>query len=87
MEMIGNIFKSIYSIFANPAYSFDTNRIKTNYDCEVCQSTGRPPNMLGRFEKINNEQEQCNGCGTVYQVVTPEQTSSIPIAQCVMIRD
>ncbi len=87
METIGNIYKSIYSVFANSSYNLDTTRIKTNYDCEVCLSTGRPPNILGRFVRINDIQEQCNGCGTIYQIVTPVQTSSIPVAQCVMIRD
>jgi hypothetical protein len=87
METIGSIFKSIYSVFVSSGYNLDTTRTKTNYECEVCLSTGRPPNMLGRFIRINDNQDQCNGCGTVYQIVTPVQTNSIPVAQCVMIRD
>ncbi len=87
MEIIGNILKSIYSVFANSSYNLDTHRIKTNYDCEVCRSTGRPPNMLGRFVKISDNQEHCNGCGTVYQIINPSQVETVPVAQCVMIRD
>lgn len=87
MESIGNIISSIFSFIMYSNTNFDTNRIKTNYDCEVCRSTGRPPNILGRFIKINESQEQCNGCGTTYQIVQATQVSTIPVAQCVMVRD
>lgn len=87
MESIGNLISSIYSFLVYSNINFDIQRIKTNYDCRVCRSTGRPPNMLGRFIKINDEQEQCNGCGTTYQVVQPVQLMTIPVAQCEMIRD
>ena len=87
MESIGNIISSIYSFIVNSNTNFDNNRIKTNYDCEVCRCSGRPPNMLGRFIKINELQEKCNGCGTTYHIVQAAQVSTIPVAQCVMIRD
>jgi len=87
MESIGNIFNSIYSLFVYSNASFNTQRIKTNYECGVCRSTGRPPNILGRFIKIDDEQSQYNGCGTTYQIIQSSQVSTIPVAQCVMVRD
>lgn len=38
-----------------------------NYDCPVCQSTGKLPNMAGRFFIINLTQCKCNGCSTVFE--------------------
>jgi hypothetical protein len=88
MDTIRYIYNIINSfVTSNSNFDFNTTRIKTNYECEVCRSTGRPPNMLGKFIKINDEQSQCNGCGTTYQVVQPVQLMSIPVAQCVMVRD
>jgi hypothetical protein len=37
-----------------------------NYDCPVCQSSGKLPNSAGRFFIINDTQCQCNGCKTVF---------------------
>jgi hypothetical protein len=88
MNPIRNIINYFNSWVSSGNFHFDDNRIKTNYYCAVCQSTGRPPNMLGRFVKINNLQEQCNGCGTIFNVVTHNpDTQHIPVATCVMIRD
>lgn len=44
------------------------HRIKSNYECNVCMSSGRPPNMLGRFIKMNDTQVVCNGCNTMYNI-------------------
>ena len=38
-----------------------------NYHCPVCQSTGRTPNIAGRFFIINLTQCKCNGCSTVFE--------------------
>ena len=37
-----------------------------NYDCSVCQKSGKLPNLLGRFYIINESECKCNGCNTVY---------------------
>ncbi len=65
MNILNNILKSMVC-----SSNLDDGRIKTNYDCEVCKKTGRPPNMLGRFIKINDFQKQCNGCKTIVDVCT-----------------
>ena len=38
-----------------------------NYDCPVCQETGKLPNIAGRFFIINESECQCNGCQTVFE--------------------
>jgi hypothetical protein len=42
------------------------SRNPVNYDCPVCQSSGKLPNTVGRFFIINDTQCQCNGCKTVF---------------------
>jgi len=37
-----------------------------NYNCPECQKTGKLPNLAGRFFIIDDNQCQCNGCGTKY---------------------
>lgn len=37
-----------------------------NYDCPTCQSTGKLPNIAGKFFIINDTECQCNGCKSVY---------------------
>lgn len=49
------------------------NRVKilgntnVNYDCPTCMSSGRLPNIAGKFFIINDTQCQCNGCNTIYE--------------------
>jgi hypothetical protein len=33
-------------------------------------NSGRPPNMLGRFIKVNDTQQKCNGCNTIFTTVS-----------------
>ena len=40
--------------------------IAVNYDCPVCQETGKLPNIAGRFFLINERECKCNGCNTVF---------------------
>jgi hypothetical protein len=44
--------------------SYNTNPV--NYDCPVCQSSGKLPNSGGRFFIINETQCKCNGCNSVF---------------------
>ena len=37
-----------------------------NYDCPVCQNSGKLPNMAGKFFIINVKECQCNGCNTIF---------------------
>ena len=48
----------------------DKNQYSTgpvNYDCPVCQQSGKLPNIAGRFFIINLIQCKCNGCNTVFE--------------------
>jgi hypothetical protein len=38
-----------------------------NYNCPVCKSTGKLPNIAGRFFIINDTECQCNGCDSVFE--------------------
>jgi len=40
--------------------------IAVNYNCPVCQESGKLPNIAGRFFIINQTECQCNGCNTVF---------------------
>ena len=42
-------------------------RNSANYDCPMCKLTGKTPNMLGKFNIINDKEYQCNSCDTVYK--------------------
>ena len=33
-----------------------------NYHCPVCKSSGKNPNLVGKFIEINKEHFKCNGC-------------------------
>ena len=54
-----------------------------NNDCPICKSSGKLPNMGGRFFIINETECQCNGCNTIFKkelyykntVLAVEQTS------------
>ena len=37
-----------------------------NYDCPVCKNTNKPPNLVGKFVSINEEQFKCNGCNNIF---------------------
>ena len=37
-----------------------------NYNCPVCMSSNKLPNIAGRFFLINETECQCNGCNTVF---------------------
>ena len=41
-------------------------KTKCNYNCPVCQKTGKTPNMAGRFFLINDTECKCNACETVF---------------------
>lgn len=38
-----------------------------NYHCPVCKSSGKLPNIAGRFFIINDTECQCNGCNSVFE--------------------
>ena len=40
--------------------------IAVNYNCPVCQESGKLPNIAGRFFIINQTECQCNGCNTIF---------------------
>jgi len=44
-----------------------TINIAVNHDCPVCQTTGRVPNIAGKFFIINETECKCNGCNTVFE--------------------
>ena len=47
-----------------------TNEIPNNlcnYDCPVCQKTGKTPNIGGRFFIIDEQFCQCNACHTMFE--------------------
>ena len=52
---------------------FDSNRNRksnpgpVNYDCPVCQKSGKLPNIAGRFFIINELECKCNGCGSIFE--------------------
>ena len=37
-----------------------------NYDCPVCKNTNKPPNLVGKFVLINEEQFKCTGCNNTF---------------------
>ena len=41
-------------------------KTKCNYDCPICQQSGKTPNMAGRFFIINDTECKCNACNTVF---------------------
>ena len=47
-----------------------------NYDCPVCKSTGKLPNIAGKFHLINETQCQCNGCQTIFDKATYYKTGN-----------
>ncbi len=38
-----------------------------NYDCPVCQKSGKTPNIAGKFHIISDTECQCNACNSVFQ--------------------
>jgi hypothetical protein len=38
-----------------------------NYNCPVCQQSGKLPNLGGRFYIINLKECQCNGCNAIFE--------------------
>ena len=51
-------------------HQYNTNRGSSgpvNYDCPVCQKSGKLPNIAGRFFIINLTECKCNGCNTVFE--------------------
>ena len=66
MNLINNIINDFTSIIiSNGPSIFNENRIRTNANCAICIKSGRPPNMLGRFIKVNDTHQKCNGCNTI----------------------
>jgi hypothetical protein len=80
--MFTNIIKSICCLYHNNNFE----RIKTNYECKNCASSGRPPNILGNFIKINDSQVKCNGCNTIFKVVNVLEEQNIPVVSCTIER-
>ena len=48
-------------------FSQSNNIVAVNYDCPVCQKSGKLPNIAGRFFIINNKECKCNGCNTIFE--------------------
>jgi hypothetical protein len=50
---------------------YSTNVFKpqnpVNYNCPQCKTSGKVPNMAGKFFIINDTECQCNGCNTIFQ--------------------
>lgn len=44
-----------------------TSQIACNYHCPVCKTSGKIPNINGRFFIINDTQCQCNGCNSIFE--------------------
>lgn len=38
-----------------------------NYDCVVCKQTKEVPNLIGKFNVINETEYQCNSCNTIFK--------------------
>ena len=38
-----------------------------NHDCPMCKLTGKPPNILGKFNIINDKEYKCNSCETIFK--------------------
>ena len=38
-----------------------------NYDCPVCQKSGKLPNIAGKFFIISLTECKCNGCGSIFE--------------------
>lgn len=41
-------------------------RNRVNYNCPICKSTNKSPNLVGRFFPINEQQFKCNGCNSIF---------------------
>jgi transposase-like protein len=37
-----------------------------NYHCPMCKSSGKIPNLVGKFIEINEYQFKCNGCNSYF---------------------
>jgi len=37
-----------------------------NYHCPVCKSSGKTPNLVGKFIEVNEDQFKCNGCNSFF---------------------
>ena len=48
-------------------FSQSNNIVAVNYDCPVCQQSGKLPNIAGRFFIINDKECKCNGCNTIFE--------------------
>ena len=50
---------------------FSQNQLKrlnpVNANCPVCQTSGKLPNLAGRFFIINSTDCQCNSCNTIFE--------------------
>ncbi len=38
-----------------------------NYNCPVCKTSGKIPNIAGRFYIISDTECQCSGCGEIFE--------------------
>jgi len=65
-----NIYFILYYYIMAPTMFTSKSQNPVNYDCPVCQKTGKLPNLAGRFFIINEKECQCNGCDTVFDKTT-----------------
>jgi hypothetical protein len=54
--------------------NLQTRQIPVNYNCHICQESGKVPNILGRFFNIDSDNIRCNGCNTIFTKVTVDET-------------
>jgi hypothetical protein len=59
------ILYCLYNIMDKPQSNF-YNLNPVNYSCPVCRTSGKLPNIAGRFFLINETECQCNGCNTKF---------------------
>jgi recombinational DNA repair protein RecR len=38
-----------------------------NYDCVICKQTKEVPNLIGKFNIINETEYKCNSCNTIFK--------------------
>jgi uncharacterized C2H2 Zn-finger protein len=52
-----------------------------NYHCPVCKNTGKPPNLVGKFFQINDNQFKCSGCNNIFDknIIYSLSTNKEPI--------
>ena len=44
-----------------------THRESINYDCPLCKLMEKPPNILGKFNRITETEYKCTSCNTIFK--------------------